>query len=200
MIRELILVGADLKTTHWFAAGAPPRVELPTDLLLCVIEKDASLFSGEPVSAETARTRLAEGDRCIAVRDSIGKIVGQIWLSRKSRHIDWIGCEVAPHPGAALLYNAWVDPAQRGRNVHWAMAAQACAEAVAMGFTKVCAGLDRHEYQPFAEKYAEMKLAVIVPYASLWCMRALGWHVALKPPRLLVDFAKSKAQTAPAPS
>lgn len=159
-------------------------------MTLCVIEKNAGLFSGEPLSADTARLRLADGDRCVAVRDVVGKIVDQLWLTQKPRHLDWIGCEVAPLASSALFYNAWVDPAQRGRNVHWAMASQACAQALAMGFTKISAGLDRHEYQPFAHKYAEMGLAIITPYASLWCMPATGWNVTCNPPRILVDLSK----------
>jgi hypothetical protein len=190
MIRELVLVGADLKATRWFPAGAPPRVELPAGLILCVVEKDASLFTGEPIPTDVAAARLEDGDRCVAVREGSGKIVGQLWLSKHPRHLDWIGCTVAPREGTALLYNAWVDPAHRGRGVHWAMASQACAEAVALGFSKISAGVDRHEYQPFAQKYAEMGLAVITPYAALWCLRAVGWHATLKPPRLLVELSK----------
>ena len=199
MIRELVLVAADLSACPWFALGTPPRAELAADLTVQTIADPAAAerFAGSPLPPGEARTRLTEGDRCVVVADTAGKLVSQLWLSKAARHLDWIGCAVAPQDGALLLYNAWVDPAQRGRGAHWAMARQACAETVAMGFTKISAGVERHEFQPFAHKYAEMGLAVIVPYASLWCWPAVALRVTLRPPRLLVDFSKSLTCASP---
>lgn len=192
MIRELILVSADLKATPWFATGSAPRPELPAGLTLTEA-RDAAAFPLEPVAPDLARARLKEGDRCITAQDAGGKIIGQMWLAQKPRRLEWIGCDVPPAADSVLLYNAWVEPAQRGRGVHWAMASRACEIAVGMGLPKISAGLDRHEFQPFAHKYAEMGLAVIVPTASLWCMPSTGWKVTLKPPRLLVDLSKGLA-------
>ena len=193
MIRELIVVTADLTATPWFASGTAPRPTLAPDLTLRTITEthDAARFAGDPVNADVAEARLAAGDCCIAVEHSTGMLAAQLWLTTQARHLDWIGCAVAPEPDTVLLYNAWVDPAHRGRDSHWAMAGLACETVAKMGFGKISAGVERHEFEPFARKYADMGLAVIVPVASLWCLRSKGWHVRLRPPRILRDFSAS---------
>lgn len=186
MIRELVLVAADLKAAPWHAGGAAPRPPTPPEISFRTDMTDTAVFAGGPVSADTARRRFAGGDRCVMACES-AKLVGQLWLSREPRHIDWIGCDVAPAPGHVLLYNAWVAPAWRGRNVHWAMASIACETALGMAADAITAGVERGEFEAFAHKYAEMGLAVIRPTASLWCLR-LGTRrvrLTLPPPALL---------------
>ena len=185
MIRELVIITADLAAAPWHARGTAPRLPTPPEIAF-TSEVSADAFTAGPVSVETARARLAAGDRCVVAMES-AKLVGQMWLTREARHLDWIGCDVSPRAGHVLLYNAWVDPAWRGRNVHWSLASLGCETTLAMGATAITAGVERGEFEPFAHKYADMGPAVIQPAASLWCIRFAGARLrfTLPPPALL---------------
>jgi hypothetical protein len=186
MIRELVLVAADFSAVPSAGNGAPPPAALPAGFSVEVLAAgaDVARFAGGPVDPDGAAQRLAEGDRCIVVRDNDFHLAAQMWCATVPRLIDWIGAEVAPRAGHALLYNAWVAPAARGRGLQWALAARACADVAESGLAGICAGVERREYAPFARKYATLGLAVIVPYASLWSLRLLGrtWSWQTPPP------------------
>ena len=139
MIRELVLVTADLKAAPWRARGTAPRLPTPPEIAFAG-EISADAFAAGPVSADVARARLAGGDRCVVALER-SKLVGQMWISRQPVHIDWIGCDVAPLADQVLLYNAWVDPDWRGRNIHWGLASLACETALQMGACAITAGL-----------------------------------------------------------
>jgi hypothetical protein len=204
MIRELVLVSADLRAAPWFASGAPPLPAIPADIELRVIaDNDTEPFARGPVSRETAHARLAAGDRCaIAVDGKTHAMIAQLWLSPLPRGLDWIGCTVAPPPGHMLIYNAWVDPPSRGHGLHWALASLACQTVVSAGLTKICAGVERQEFAPFAKKYADMGLALIAPYASLWTWRVLGrtLRMHLPPPRALARISLQRRAEFPSPA
>jgi len=189
MIRELVLISADLRAAPWYASRVAPRPKIPDNITLRVLQRGEKIGYG-PISSEVAAARLNEGDRCV-VAEYLHAAVGQMWLSQHSRHLDWIGCKVAPQEDAALLYNAWVDESVRGPGIHWAMASLACETVVAMGLTRITAGVERGEFAPFARKYAEMGLAVIEPTGSLWCLRLFGLnlHITLAPPRDLINIS-----------
>jgi hypothetical protein len=185
MIRELILTSGDFASTHWFPNDTPPMLTPPKGTSVETI-RDASkvdLFTISPVSVAEAKQRLSEGDSCVVATDASG-LAAAMWCSERKRYIKWIGCNIQPPPGHVHFYNAWVRPDARGLNLQWVMAAAACANVVALGRQKICAGVERREFPPFARKYAAIGLGVITPYKSVWALRAFGVSavISTRPP------------------
>jgi hypothetical protein len=54
-------------------------------------------------------------------------------------------------------------------------------DIAARGRSKVCAGVERKEYPPFARKYAAMGLGLMVPYKSIWSLQLFGVTAAAIP-------------------
>ena len=181
MLRELILTSGDFATTHWFPHDPPPMLPPPEGTTVETIRDagDADLFAIGPVSPAEAKQRLSEGDSCVVATDAAG-LAAAMWCSERKRFIKWIGCNIRPPPGHVHFYNAWVRPDTRGVNLQWVMAAAACANVVALGRQKICAGVERREFPPFARKYAAIGLGVISPYQSVWAYRALGMTAVLR--------------------
>lgn len=195
MIRELILTSGDFATTHWFPHDAPPALPPPKGNSVETIREAsrADLFTVGPVSAAEAKQRLSEGDSCVVATDASG-LAAAMWCSERKRYIEWIGCNIRPPIGHVHFYNAWVRPDARGLNLQWVMAAAACVNVVALGRHKICAGVERREFAPFARKYAAIGLGVIKPYKSVWALRVFGMSAAIstRPPSSL-DKASRKA-------
>jgi hypothetical protein len=108
-------------------------------------------------------------------------MAAQMWCSEQTRFIDWIGCDIRVPEGHVHVYNSWVRPESRGLGLQWALASASCGNVFARGRSKICAGVERREYPPFARKYAAMGLGVVAPYQSLWSLRLLGMTVASIP-------------------
>ena len=195
MVRKLILVSGDFATTHWFPHHAPPTPSLPEGISAETIRDTsrADVFTIGPVSAAEAVQRLGEGDSCVVATDSFG-LAAEMWCSEKKRYIEWLGCKIRPPSGHVQFYNAWVRPDARGLGLQWVMAAAACANVIAIGRHKICAGVERKEFAPFARKYAAMGLGLIKPYKSVWALNVLGMTVAIstRPPSSL-DVACQRA-------
>ena len=189
MIRELVLVSGDISGSPWFAARTPPVPELPEGLTVrhATSKADAELFASGPVTIEQATARLVDGDTCTVVIRADRGLVAQMWCTEKSRFIDWIGCNVTPPDGHVHLYNAWVEPEFRGLGLQWVLAAASCTDVIARGRHRICAGVERKEYPPFARKYAAMTLGVISAYGSIWALRIFGMTATISagPPRSL---------------
>ena len=198
MIRELVLVAGDLAAAPWFVRGAPP---VPPDPAGVAIERFAGtapphLFDGGPVSTTLATKRLVDGDTCLVAVTS-GAMVAQMWCSERPRFIEWIGCDIHPPAGHVHVYNSWVQPEFRGLGLQWNLAAASCQDILARGRTKMCAGVERKEYPPFARKYAAMGLGLVAPYKSVWSWQAFGLTpvvVALPPPRTLKAASQNAAK------
>lgn len=190
MIRELVLVSGNLATAPWFVRGAPPSPPTPEGILIETLSAGAPthLFADGPIPGAQAARRFAEGDTCHVAVTSGGVMSAQMWCSEETRFIDWIGCDIRPPEEHVHIYNSWVEPEFRGLGLHWILAAAACGDVVARGRTRLCAGVERREYAPFARKYAAMGLAVVAPYRSIWSLRVRGVTLAAiswPPPRAL---------------
>lgn len=189
MIRELVLVSADISNSPWFASGTPPVPPLPDGITAgrATSKADAELFVRGPITRELAASRLDDGDTCSVVIKQGTGLIAQMWLSEKPRFIEWIGCDVTPPDDHVHLYNAWVEPEFRGLGLQWVLAALSCGDVVARGKHRICAGVERKEYPPFARKYAAMTLGVISAYGSIWALRIFGMTATISagPPRSL---------------
>jgi len=187
MIRELVLVAADLSASPWFVSRTPPVPPLPEGITVgrATSKADAELFVKGPISPEVASSRLADGDTCSMVIKQGTGLIAQMWLTEKPRFIEWIGCNITPPNGHVHLYNAWVEPEFRGLGLQWVLAAISCGDVVDRGKRHICAGVERKEYPPFARKYAAMSLGVISAYGSIWALRIFGMTATISagPPR-----------------
>jgi len=189
MIRELVLVAGDLAAAPWFIHGAVPCPPSPAGFAIERFTDTAPshLFDEGPVSAKLAAERLGDGDTCIVAVTS-GAMAAQMWCSERPRFIDWIGCDIRPPEGHVHVYNSWVQPEFRGLGLQWNLAAASCQDILARRRTKMCAGVERKEYPPFARKYAALGLGLVAPYKSLWSWQVLGRTpavIGLPPPRVL---------------
>jgi len=198
MIRELVLVAGDLAAAPWFVHGAVPVPPNPAGIAVERFTGSAPshLFDEGPVSAAMAANRLVDGDTCLVAVTS-GAMAAQMWCSERPRFIDWIGCDIRPPKGHVHVYNSWVQPEFRGLGLQWNLAAASCQDIVARGRTKMCAGVERKEYPPFARKYAAMGLGLVAPFKSVWSWQAFGLTVAvitLPPPRALRAAARNAAR------
>jgi len=187
MIRELVLVAADLSASPWFVSRTPPVPPLPEGITVgrATSKADAELFVKGPISPEVALSRLADGDTCSMVIKQGTGLIAQMWLTEKPRFIEWIGCDVTPREGHVHLYNSWVEPEFRGLGLQWVLAAISCGDVEDRGKRHICAGVERKEYPPFARKYAAMSLGVISAYGSIWALRIFGMTATISagPPR-----------------
>jgi hypothetical protein len=198
MIRELVLVAGDLAAAPWFVHGAVP---IPPDPAGTAIHRfmgavPPHLFNEGPVSAALAIKRLADGDTCLVALRS-GAMAAQMWCSERPRFIDWIGCEIRPPEGHVHVYNSWVQPEFRGLGLQWNLAAASCQDILARGRTRMCAGVERKEYPPFAWKYAAMGLGLVAPYRSVWSWQMFGLTpvvIKLPPPRALEAARRNAAK------
>jgi len=200
MIRELVLVAVDFTGVPWFAHGEPPAPPVPAGFAIERASPDASstLFGDGPVSPSQAAQRLADGDTCLVAVTEGTVTAAQMWCSERVRFIDWIGCDVRPPEGHVHVYNSWVRPEFRGLGLQWNLAAAACRNVAARGRSKMCAGVERKEYPPFARKYAAMGLGLMVPYKSIWSLQLLGvtaGAIPFPPPRALGEACRNAATT-----
>jgi len=195
MIRELVLVSSDFAPTQWFAGRVPPPLPLPPGFVLRnLLMGEQGLCAIGPVPPAQAARRLSEGDTCIVAIGPDEGLAGQMWCSEKPRFIDWIGCNIRPPDGHVHIYNSWIRPEYRGLGLQWNLATSACADVLARGRTKMCAGVERKEYPPFARKYAAMGLGHLAPYKSLWALRVLGTAlvaIPAPPPRHLEEACRN---------
>lgn len=190
MIRELVLVSGDLAAAPWFARGMPPSPSMPVGFAIETLSAGSPthIFDDGPISTAQAAQRFAEGDTCHIALTPDPIMAAQMWCSERTRFIDWIGCDIRPPEGHVHVYNSWVRPEYRGLGLQWTLASASCRDILARRRTKMCAGVERKEYPPFARKYAAMGLGLVAPYQSLWSLRLLGVTVAaipLSPPRSL---------------
>ncbi len=199
MIRELVLVAVDFAGVPWFARGEPPAPPVPAGFAIERASPDASsaLFGDGPVSPSQAAQRLSDGDTCLVAVTEGAVMAAQMWCSERVRFIDWIGCDVRPPEGHVHVYNSWVRPEFRGLGLQWNLASAACQDVAARGRSKMCAGVERKEYPPFARKYAAMGLGLIVPYKSIWSLRLFGVTAAIRvsAPRTLDEACRNAANT-----
>jgi hypothetical protein len=198
MIRELVLVAGDLAAAPWFVHGAVPSPPKPAGVAIERFTGTAPqhLFNEGPVSLALATERLVGGDTCLVAITS-GAMAAQMWCSERPRFIDWIGCEIRPPAGHVHVYNSWVQPEFRGLGLQWNLAAASCEDILARGRTKMCAGVERKEYPPFARKYAAMGLGLVAPYKSVWSWQVFGLTpavIALSPPQALEAATQSAAK------
>ncbi len=198
MIRELVLVAGDLAVAPWFVRGAVPVPPNPAGFAIERFTDTAPshLFDEGPVSAKLAAERLVDGDTCLVAVTS-GAMAAQMWCSERPRFIDWIGCDIRPPEGHVHVYNSWVQPEFRGLGLQWNLAAASCQDMLARGRTKMCAGVERKEYPPFARKYAAMGLGLVAPYKSVWSWQVFGLTpvvIGLRPPRALDAATRNAAK------
>lgn len=204
MVRELVLFTADLAAAPWYAGdGPPPEPGLPDGIALRWLP--AGEWEADPaalgVAEDTARGRYRAGARCLMGWDAArGRCVYRLWASEQGARIEWIFAYVPALPGHLLVFDSWVHPDYRGRNVHWAAAARACGEARRRGLPGIVAGVEAHEFPAFAAKYAAQGLVLIRPHRALVGVRALGraWHFARRPARRLAAFAEALEARHPA--
>ena len=186
MLRELILFSADLTETASYHNGTPPPVLPQSSVSFEVVSGHwPDVQTPECSEFSNIQSRLDRGDDCILGRNiETGRVEYCLWLTSHPTYLDWIFTEVIPLDGHVLLYNAWVHPDLRGGSLHWAGAARACQHLISCGQLFLCAGVELNEFKPFAGKYAQLGLAVIVPYASLWGLRLFDrtFHM-MRPPR-----------------
>lgn len=83
-----------------------------------------------------------------------GQVIYHLWISEAEEDIDWIFHPIAPPAGHVLAFDVWVHPDHRGGNVHWAGAAEACAEAVRRHRPVIFAGILTIDIVVFAKAKA----------------------------------------------
>ena len=198
MIRELVLVAGDLAAAQWFVQGVPPAPPSPSNVAIERFTGTAPshLFEEGPVSGALAAARLSDGDTCL-VAVSAGAMAAQMWCSERPRFIDWIGCNIHPPKEHVHVYNSWVKPEFRGLGLQWNLAVASCQDILARGRTKMCAGVERKEYPPFARKYATMGLGLVAPYTCVWSWQVFGLTpvvMSVSPPRVLEAATRNAAK------
>lgn len=126
-------------------------------------------------------------------------MAAQMWCTERPRFIAWIGCDIRPPEGHVHVYNSWVEPEFRGLGLQWNLAAASCLDILARGRTRMCAGVERKEYPPFARKYATMGLGLVAPYKAIWSLQLFGVTAAVvpwSPPSALDAACRSAARLA----
>lgn len=195
MLRELILFKANVVEMASASKRAAPDEPEQARVEFSLLDTDSCDDSiPSPHCAEEFRQRLSEGQFCLVGRDSESvRIVSTMWMTDQPVFIEWIACQVTPLPDHFLLYNAWVDPTYRGKSIHWENARKACEQVTRMGCSNICAGVEIKEFEPFARKYAEIGLACIEPYASLWALTLFRktFSLTLPPRKSLVRYSHS---------
>lgn len=111
----------------------PPPVELG---LLRADEVDAFLSFHPESSRGEVQRRLAADDRCHVARDG-QRIVAVRWVSLRQARIAYLRLAFPLADGEAFFYDAFTDPAWRGRGVAGAVSAAMIARLEADGFTRL---------------------------------------------------------------
>jgi hypothetical protein len=176
--KKLLIYYADLTDTPWFRreelAPLPP---IPEDIEVRWLqqqdwEQDPGLL-GTP--ADIVQSRFSDGSCCLIMRNrSSGKTVYHVWLGEKGAYNAWIYKYLHAPPNGVLVFDAWVDPGYRGRNVHKLAAALVVREAITRQRPLIMAGVEEHEFFPFAMMYAKAGLGVCVPQHHLYLLRLPG--------------------------
>ena len=194
-VREFILFTAEISETVWFRNGEPaPRPNLADDIKLTWLTSEQwhdepSLISTEPA---IARERFGGGGCCLVGRDTRTlQTVYQLWASDRGAYIPWIFKFIPAPAGHLLVFDVWVHPDHRGGAIHWNGAAMACEEARNSEHTAILAGVETHEFQAFAAKYARQGLVTIWPRESLLGIKFFGAtrHFSQQPPAHLIEYA-----------
>lgn len=196
MVRDLILVKGDVTRTEWFLAGAPaPHVTTPDNVNMRWLCRDEWESKAEILDRprEIIARRFDRGARCLIGWDETDRrVIYHLWADDKGSHTPWIFRRLEPLDKHLLIFDVWAHPDYRGKNVHWAGAAMSCEEVVRRGLTGICAGLEAHEFLPFATKYASFGLGLITPYASILGFNFFGLklHFDRPPPEGLCAFSR----------
>ena len=194
MIRDLILVSGNVTRTKWYLDGQPPpHVSVPGHvdmrwLSFADWRADKAILD---TPAETVARRFSRGASCLVGWDGQDqRVIYHLWVSERGTYTPWIFKVLEPLAEHLIIFDVWAHPDYRGKNVHWAGASMACEEVVRSGAKGICAGLEAHEFLPFATKYASFGLGLITPYASILGFKLFGLkaHFHRPPPERLCAF------------
>lgn len=91
-------------------ARLPPGLELVVHVSPCRAADGPSGWQPE------AQARLAAGEACAAVQAE-GAVVAYCWATTSAAPVEEVGCQVVPAPDEIYLYDAYTEPAWRGRRL-----------------------------------------------------------------------------------
>lgn len=203
MLRKLMFFSADLTRARWYRQGSgPPRPAPPDDVRLEWLSPEAWRAAPDALTtpAALAAARFAAGASCLVGRaEPAGRVVYHLWVTQAPTYLPWIFRRIAPPAGHVLVCDVWVDPARRGRGVHWTGASLACEEAVRRGRPGIFAGVEEHEYFLFARKYARIGFGWPVPVGAIIGLKVgpLRIHVPARLSPAVVGFSDELAARYP---
>lgn len=194
MLRRLHFFSGDVSEMPRMRKGSSsPALELPPNIRLIPLTRET--WRANPRILETdpavVAARFAAGGRClIGWDDARDCLVYHLWVTEAPTYIDWIFRTIVVPPDHLLVFDVWVHPDYRGGNVHWAGAAWACGEAERCGRRYIFAGVEEHEYYPFAMKYARIGLGIIGPHSRIVGLKLFGaaFHFIKGPSPRLAHF------------
>jgi hypothetical protein len=196
MYRKLVVFRSEVLTeTSWYRRAEPPPIHpLPENIRLRWLE--ARELSGDACPIARPRRvldkRLRDNGRCLAgFNVNTGETVYHLWVTTGGAYIDWIFRYLPAPATGALVYDVWADPRWRGGTVHKAGAALAAQEALQLGRTEIWAGVEEHEFFPFAAMYARAGIGIIDAQYFLVGLKLgpLRLHWRRPPPAKALEFS-----------
>jgi hypothetical protein len=145
-----------------------------------------------PRAAALRRERVSRGGRCLIGTDALtGAIAYTLWLTTGSAWIEWIFHTLSAPADSTLAFDVWVRPDRRGRAIHRTGAALAALETLDLGRQAGWAGVEEHEFFPFAAMYARAGIGIAEPQYFLVGLKLgpLRLHWRRPPPRRVLEFS-----------
>ena len=196
VLRIIHFFSGDVTETRWYRSGSPPpAIPVPANIRMFWLTPDDMRANPNMLATppDVVAERLKTGARClVAVNTDNGELVYHLWVTDTGAYIDWIFKYIAVPAQHLMVFDVWVHPDYRGGNVHWAGAAMACAEALRRGRTHIYAGVEEHEFYPFAMKYARTGIGAVMPHSQVFGVKILGvtFHFDGGPSPALAEFGE----------
>lgn len=155
MLRQLYVFRCDLSQTAWW----PSRV--------------APLPEGRETTLRWSWSDAVSGPGwLLQARDPLDALVYSLHLSREARREPWIGAELGPERGGAVITATWLHGKWRNRKVREQGVALACTHAARQNCTSLRIGLKRREIIPQLRLFARNGLGLLEASEvihSIWC-------------------------------
>lgn len=190
MFRRLLVYRLDARgaARHRHAPPAAPGIEFRWLTGEALVQAECIV----PRAAALRRERVAQGGRCLIGTDALtGAIAYTLWLTTGSAWIEWIFHTLSAPPDSTLVFDAWVHPDRRGQALHRTGAVLAALQTLDLGRQAGWAGVEEHEFFPFAAMYARAGIGVAEPQYFLSGLKLgpLRLHWRGPPSRRTLEFS-----------
>lgn len=165
-VKKLLITAIDVTRRGFCAGDDPPLPSPPKGISMRWLSEQEWEANPELLysPADVVRKRYRDQGTClIGVETSSGRTVYHLWVTTKGAYVEWIFKYLEAPPGGVLIFDAWVAPDRRGNTLHKIGAAWAARKTLECGRTVAAAGVEEHEFYPFATMYAKMGLGLLVP-------------------------------------